>query len=131
MKDFNFKLSKQRITVEHAFGCLKLRFRSLQMMGAHENVQDAWRAIDSLMIVHNMCLYYDDQPAQLDDYSEDIHDDGIGDWDGDILPEMTQNNVGGPADIPHSERAASLRVEGYRLRNELMDIVCPAAEYQQ
>ncbi|KAJ7888199.1 hypothetical protein B0H13DRAFT_1582675, partial [Mycena leptocephala] len=30
MKDFNFKLSKQRITVEHAFGCLKLRCRSLQ-----------------------------------------------------------------------------------------------------
>ncbi|KAE9399054.1 hypothetical protein BT96DRAFT_821071, partial [Gymnopus androsaceus JB14] len=130
MKDFNYKLSNQRITVEHAFGCLKLRFRSLQYMGLHENVQDVWRAIDAMMIFHNMCLYYKDHPDTLEDYTGELNDDGTGDWDADILPEVTQDDVGGPADIPHHETPNWLKREGYKLRNTLLDTVCPIENYQ-
>lgn len=72
-------------------------------MGLHEDVQDVWRAIDAIMIVHNMCLYYKDHPEKLEDYLEDLKDDGTGDWDADILPKVIQGDVRGPANIPHHE----------------------------
>ncbi|KAJ7321275.1 hypothetical protein DFH08DRAFT_661999, partial [Mycena albidolilacea] len=68
MKKFNFTLSSEHIQVEHAFGCFKLHFQSAQMMGSHKDVQNVWCAIDALFIMHNMCLWHDDHPKQLEDY---------------------------------------------------------------
>ncbi|KAF7304138.1 DDE Tnp4 domain-containing protein [Mycena indigotica] len=88
MKNFNYLLSTQRITVEHAFGCLKLRFRSMQMMGGHKQVQNVWRAIEAMMIMHNMCLIHDDHPNRFKEYTP-----GMGD-------QLAIDTAGNDADIP-------------------------------
>jgi hypothetical protein len=124
MKDFNYKLSKQRISVEHAFGCLKLRFRSLQLMGSHDNVDDVWRAIDAMLIFHNLCLRLDDHPRYLPGYTETA-----GTMEED-LNAAVDNAVGGPVNIPLVETDARLREDGYALRDQLLDTVCPLENYE-
>jgi hypothetical protein len=40
--------------------------------GSHKDVQDVWCAIYVLFIMHNMCLWHDNHPKQLEDYQEDL-----------------------------------------------------------
>jgi hypothetical protein len=58
MRAFNKRLSGVRIGVEHAFGMLKGRFRSLKEMGPHADIQEMYKAIEVLLILHNMCIEY-------------------------------------------------------------------------
>ena len=62
MRAFNKRLSGIRIEVEHAFGMLKGRFRSLKEMGPHADIQEMYKAIEVLLILHNMCIDYGDKP---------------------------------------------------------------------
>lgn len=124
MRDFNYKLSSVRISVEHVFGQLKGRFPSLRCMGSHEDVNDIYRAIEALMILHNMCLYHGDHPASIWNVvlqDEDLLRNGDG-------YEMTA--IDGPPNNPQGETDASLREAGYRMRMEILDQVFPAHLYE-
>ncbi|THU98346.1 hypothetical protein K435DRAFT_599927, partial [Dendrothele bispora CBS 962.96] len=122
MKRFNVRLSQIRIRVEHAFGQLKGRFPSLRCMGAHLDTKEVYEVIEALIILHNMCLYYRDEPEQIKDILL---------VDRDLLRNSDGNEgfdavyFEGEPSIPAHETEEWLRVEGYRLRNELLDIVCP------
>ncbi|KAJ7314674.1 hypothetical protein DFH08DRAFT_716434, partial [Mycena albidolilacea] len=94
MKDFNYKLSKQCISVEHAFGCLKLCFHSLQLMGSHNNGDNIWCAIDTMLIFHNLCLCLDNDPRYLLGYTE------IAGTMEEDLNTAVDNAVGVPINIP-------------------------------
>ncbi|KAI5888410.1 uncharacterized protein SCHCODRAFT_01347275, partial [Schizophyllum commune H4-8] len=137
MIDFNKLLSKQRVTVEHAFGVLKMRFHSLRLMGYHDDVQDVWRVIEALLILHNLCLYHKDHPEAFDEYAEVIlaaneegDDTDEEEEEEEDVPTVTGVDVHGPSDLPRHETVAWLRTAGHQKRRELLDIVCPMANYQ-
>ncbi|PBK65329.1 hypothetical protein ARMSODRAFT_892022, partial [Armillaria solidipes] len=130
MKDFNFKLSGVRISVEHAFGAWKGRFPSLRCMGAHRDVQDIYRVVEALIVLHNMCLYYDDHPENIvnivlrDTDLRTDHDDG------DAEEGFGGETIDGEPNVPAHETATWLKEEGYRMRLNLLDEVCPVHIYQ-
>ena len=86
MQDFNKRLSSIRIVSEHAFGMIKGCFLSLKEMGTHRNIQDMYKAIEAMMILHNICIDWNDSPEEIWDYDPADHwendgndeDDGIG-----------------------------------------------------
>ncbi|KAJ7776059.1 hypothetical protein DFH07DRAFT_732102, partial [Mycena maculata] len=126
MKDFNFILSSEHIRVEHAFGCFKLRFQSARMMGGHKDVQDVWRAVDALLILHNMCLH-GDHTKYLEQYREDLGNDRT----GEERPEPDPNDffVFQPPSVPAIETGAWLKEQGLQLREQLLNLVCPERDY--
>ncbi|KAF7367609.1 DDE Tnp4 domain-containing protein [Mycena sanguinolenta] len=128
MKDFNFTLSSERIRVEHAFGCFKLRFQSARMMGIHKDVQDVWRALDALLVMHNMCLWHNDHPKHLEDYRDSLRDDDAPGGNHDE-PEVDEQVFDTP-DIPAEETAAWLKDRGLELRQQLLDQVFPEEDYK-
>lgn len=62
--------------MEHAFGLLKGRFLSLKEMGTHHDIQETYKVIEALMVIHNMCIDHGDRPEQIHDF--DPHDDFLG-----------------------------------------------------
>ena len=65
MRAFNKCLSGVWIGVEHAFGMLKGRFQLLKEMGPHVDIQEMYKAIEVLLILHNMCIGYGDKPEDI------------------------------------------------------------------
>jgi hypothetical protein len=126
MKDFNFILSSERIRVEHGFGCFKLRFQSARIMGGHKDVQDVWRAIDALLILHNMCLHHGDHPKHLEDYREDLGNDRTGER---VEPDPNDFFVFQPPEVPAIETGAWLKEQGLQLREKLLNLVCPEEDF--
>ena len=119
MRTFNRRVSNIRITSEHAFGVLKARFPSLKEMGPHRNIQDMYKAIEALMIIHNICFDWGDKPEDTwdiegaDDRSDDEEDDG-----------MESSIINGEADVPAHETERWLLEQGREkwliLMNELI-----------
>jgi hypothetical protein len=77
---FNKIFSSARIWVEMTFGRLKARFPSLYCMGVVHNIQDLYRSIEALMVLHNICIDFGDRvdgqygidaPAQDEDAFND------------------------------------------------------------
>lgn len=122
MKQFNYVLSSQRITVEHAFGQLKGRFQSLRFLGAHRDIKEMYEAIETLIILHNMCIFHQDRP-------EDIMDIIIG------SPDLIRDNEGfdgihiiGDPNLPAHETEAWLQRKGFKMRLDILNKVFPADE---
>ncbi|KAF5332528.1 hypothetical protein D9611_005120 [Ephemerocybe angulata] len=63
MRRFNKRLSSVRIGVEHAFGRLKRRFRSLQNFTPHRDIRETYKAIEAMLVLHNLCIEYRDKPV--------------------------------------------------------------------
>ncbi|KAG9090217.1 hypothetical protein FS749_000734 [Ceratobasidium sp. UAMH 11750] len=116
-REFNRKISKARIVVEWAFGRLKARFPALKKLGAVRNMRDIYRAIEAMMVVHNLCHQLGDSPndfrAQHDDgeYPGGL-DDNLD--DDDELGEIDERNMG----------AGALNA-GREFRRQCVDIICP------
>ncbi|KAE9387071.1 hypothetical protein BT96DRAFT_838206, partial [Gymnopus androsaceus JB14] len=68
MWKFSIHLSSEHIRVEHAFGKLKGCFPSLKEMGSHKKVQEMYKVIEVLLILHNMCINYGDVPEYIFDF---------------------------------------------------------------
>ncbi|EEB98236.1 hypothetical protein MPER_02295, partial [Moniliophthora perniciosa FA553] len=127
MKDFNYTLSKQQITVKHAFGALKGCFPSLRFLGSHRDVNDNWRVIEALMILHNICLYYNDHPELIDDFvivmdtrTQDDHED---------IPPASPTPDMESLGLPLNETDAWLQEKGHKLHKEILDSVFPIENY--
>ena len=111
MRTFNRQVSNIWITSEHAFGVLKARFPSLKEMGPHRNIQDMYKAIEALMIIHNICIDWGDKPEDTwdiegaDDRSDDEEDDG-----------MESSIINGEADVPAHKTERWLLEQGREKR---------------
>lgn len=120
MKQFNYVLSSQRITVEHAFGQLKGQFQSLQFLGAHRDIKEMYEVIETLIILHNMCIFHQDRPQDIIDMiigSPDLIRDEEG-FDG--------VQINGDPNLPAYETEAWLQREGYKMRLDILNRVFPA-----
>lgn len=112
MWEFNKHLSGVCIASEHAFGLLKGRFPSLKEMGRHEDIQDLYKAMEAMMIIHNICMDWKDRPDYIWDF--DPTDDWSDDEDED---EVQGEDVGcevidGEAHVPDHETNAWLMEVG-------------------
>lgn len=75
---FNYRLSKARVVVERAFGKLKNRWRCL-LKQLEESTNRVPKTIITCCILHNICIYMDDELEEDDDDDEsDDDDDGVG-----------------------------------------------------
>jgi hypothetical protein len=119
-REFNRKISRARIVVEWAFGRLKWRFPALTKLGAVHDINDTYRTIEALMIVHNMCFDHGDAPeysrARPDGGDAGIADD-VDDLDYDDDTEDDRREGEG-------ENGGLLRA-GRAFRERCMDIICP------
>ena len=123
MRAFNKRLSSIRIASEHAFGLLKGRFPSLKEMGKHENIQDMYKAIEAMMVLHNICIDWSDRPEDIWDYDPtDVWpDDGEEGMDVDIGCEV----IGGDAQVPGHETDAWLKEMGRQKRMNMLNELFP------
>ena len=75
---FNYRLSKAHVVVERAFGKLKNRWRCL-LKQLEESTDRVPKTIITCCILHNICIYMDDELEEDDDDDEsDDDDDGVG-----------------------------------------------------
>lgn len=125
---FNQKLSSIRIYIEHVFGLLKSRFQSLRQLGRHEDIKQAYRVIQALMVIHNLCIDFGDQPMDGGDdtqgnvtQEEDITQEDILGYGGVEMDEAVQ--------LPEGETAELLREEGQAKRNAVLDDLFPVGNY--
>lgn len=94
MRRFNFRLSSVRIASEHAYGMLKGRFLLLKEMGKHADIQDIYKAIETLIVIHNICIDWGDKPEDI--WSFDPKESWANGED-DNEDEEENNEVGGEA----------------------------------
>ena len=92
MRAFNKCVSHIWIVSEHAFGLFKARFPSLREMGPHKKIQDMYKAIKAMMIIHNICIDWVNKPEDIwdinntDSWSDD-EEEGDDDTDGNGIIE--------------------------------------------
>ena len=122
IKQFNRALSNVRIASEHAFGMLKGQFLSLKEMGSHRDMQDVYKAIEAMMILHNICLRWGDDPTKIWDY----HPEDRWQGDDDLEETIDADLFDAPAvDIPEHESYDWLKEAGRRKRWILLDTLFP------
>jgi hypothetical protein len=72
---------------------LKGRFRSLKEMGPYADIQEMYKAIEAMLILHNMCIDYGDKPG--DDWEIDTtgvsHEVGLVEHDEDSDAMIVEN----------------------------------------
>jgi hypothetical protein len=133
MREFNVLLSSVRIASEHAYGLLKGRFLSLKGMGEHKDIQTIYKAIEAMLVLHNICIDWDDHPDTIWQYnSTDIWEgwDGMEDRvddedDEDEGTEVGIDDIEGEANIPARETPQYLKDEGRRKRQIIFDELFP------
>lgn len=91
MRQFNKRLSSVRIISEHAYGRLKGRFPGLKALGTHHDINDCYKAIGALLVLHNMCLDLGDRPEDIFDF--DPRDTPAGE------PEMEEEEQPDPDEV--------------------------------
>jgi hypothetical protein len=57
---------------------LKGQFQSLNEMGTHHDIQETYRVIKALMVVHNMCIDHGDKPEDIHDFDPSDDFSGMG-----------------------------------------------------
>jgi hypothetical protein len=118
MRAFNLRLSSVRIVIEHAFGLFKGRFPSLRAMGPHQNIQDLYKTIEALMVLHNMAINFKDRPCdewRIDENPDDQDDE----TDGNEEPMVSE--VVGEARVPAYETDLYLKERGRVKRLALLN----------
>ena len=96
-KNFNYRLSKARVVVEHAYGRLKGRWRCL-LKRNNVLVHDLPELVAASCVLHNIC---------------EIHGESFDDWMQDVTDHSSVNS--------HSTSSASSdNVSGKRIREALM-----------
>lgn len=120
---FNKKLSSARITVEHSFGLLKGRFPALQDLGDVTNVEDVYRFINALMVLHNMCVDHGDRPEDIPGFDTFTSSHSV----PHVLTHVPSYGHAIPsADrIPEGESDEHLRQLGLQMRNVYLNMLVP------
>jgi hypothetical protein len=118
-REFNYQMSRARIVVEWTFGRLKSRFPALRKLGAVRDINDTYRAIEAMMVVHNMCQNLGDRPHETsaeaeEEEEEEEEEDGDGDEDGDRDERRAVE-----------EHHPTLLAAGRAFRLRCLDKICP------
>ncbi len=109
---------------------LKGRFPALKLLGTPEDIQNAYRVVQALMAVHNICLDMGDRPEHIHEYDpNDLEIDGVID-PLELLRDVELSHYGGvvgdaPVNIPRGETDDTLRAAGYEMRMKLLDEIVP------
>lgn len=117
---FNILLNAARSKIEHAFGVLKGRFRSLTMLRCRINVEEdvliASMYISACVVLHNILVR-----SELDDpYSEQVRRE-LAERLDNIHHNGGEAGVGEP--ILTNAQARALRAQGVAKRSRLMEDV--------
>ncbi|KAK2466621.1 hypothetical protein APHAL10511_000879 [Amanita phalloides] len=133
----NFKINQQRSNVitsstfdshhfrtcvENAFGMLKGRFPALKALSPAENIQETYRDVAALLVIHNICIDLGDHPESVLNYApavEEPQDEGeFAGYGGNIGDDVEVN-------VPDGETDAALKRAGFALREQLLDELYP------
>ncbi|KAF8836147.1 hypothetical protein BDN67DRAFT_911697, partial [Paxillus ammoniavirescens] len=128
-RKFNNRLSSIRIAVEHTFGLLKGRFPALKDLPPEIDIQNTYRLVHALMVMHNICIDLEDHPEDIPeiifgDDSRTLPKDAEGDEDAD-LSNYGAPVIDGPIDIPAWESDEWLRREGQKRREQILNDIYP------
>jgi len=126
---FNNRLSSIRVFIEHAFGLLKNRFLSLKDFGRHQKIQEVYRVIQALMVIHNLCIDWKDgeplleQGEGTDGSSDSDIDVDVTGYGGIVVPAEDQDRV------PTYETDNWHRDEGSLKRLAMLDELFPLTDF--
>ncbi|EJF59915.1 hypothetical protein DICSQDRAFT_64153 [Dichomitus squalens LYAD-421 SS1] len=126
MHEFNKRLSSMRIISEHAYGRLKGRFLGLKAAGKHHDIEDLYKAIEALLILHNICMDWNDHPEDITNF--DPRELPVDDENEEQDPDENPPILEGDANIPLHETDQWLKEQGYAKRNVLLEYLFPAPE---
>ncbi|KIM79609.1 hypothetical protein PILCRDRAFT_89993 [Piloderma croceum F 1598] len=121
IRAFNKRLLSVHITSEHAFGLLKGLFPLLKGMGRHKDIQDAFKAIEAMMIIHNICIDRRDRPDHIWDFDPT---DGLSD-DKDEEPDICGEVIEGKAHVSDHETNVWLMETGRQKHDIIFNELFP------
>jgi hypothetical protein len=103
---------------------LKGRFPALKALSPAENIQETYRDVAALIIIHNICLDLGDHPENILDYIPADASAEEPQTQGALA--MHGGNVGDEeVNVPEGETDATLKKAGYALREQLLDELFP------
>lgn len=126
LRQFNKHISSIRIRVEHAFGKLKGCFPSLKALGANQDIHEIYRAVQAMMVLHNLCIDWGDSPEEIPFFDPDTAEDDAQPLNVD-LTDYTAPAVGDP-NVPLWETDDWLKHAGQQMREDSMDDLFPEWE---
>ena len=100
------------------------------MMGGMSDINDVYRVIEALMVIHNMCIDYHDSPKKIPDFEEDAGR-GIMEEENSFIIEQIQDNISLQIPIPAHETDDWLLQEGRKVRDRLLDRIVPPRNRQE
>lgn len=127
MRKFNKLISSVRARVEQAYGLLKGRFPSLKLLGTPADMQDAYRTVEALAVIHNFCIDNQDHATSIpgfDGFDQDVYEAVIAAREGN----GGQAADDGDVEIPGHETNVWLREEGFAMREEIFEELFPEDE---
>lgn len=95
-------------------------------MGPHDNINDVYDMVEALMILHNICIEWNDKPEYIwkydpqDEYPPDTEEEEARD-DADNITQV----VVGETEVPMHETDAWLKAKGLQKRREVLDELFP------
>lgn len=129
MRKFNKLISSVRARVEQAYGLLKGRFPALKLLGTPADMQDAYRTVEALAVIHNFCIDNQDHATTIP---------GFDGFDHDVYEAMRaarEGNGGRQAgdgdddeEVPGYETNAWLREAGLEMREQIFAELFPEGE---
>ena len=129
MREFNKRLSSARIISEHAFGRLKGRFPGLKDLGTHRDVQDMYKAIEAMLVLHNICIEWQDHPQDIIDFNprDDFDEAAVADppVQVDMDTRVYCQVIEGEAEIPEHETDLWMKEQGHLKRKQILDRLFP------
>lgn len=118
---FNHLISHARVLIECAFGHLKNRFPSLMRMGAVSDMDDLYRSVEAMLILHNMCYdLHDTVSGQPDSFTRARLEEEDGELYDYVGQEHEDNDWGEGIDVNEP-----LLEAGRAFREECMNLICP------
>ena len=89
-------------------------------MGEHKDIQMIYEAIEAMLVLHNICIDWNDHPDTIWQYnSTDIWEDRVDDEDEET--EVGIDDIEGEANIPKCETPQYLKDEGWQKQQIIFD----------
>lgn len=95
----------------------------MKEMGPHADIQEMYKAIEALLILHNMCIDYGDKPD--DDWEIDLDEERSVEHEEDPDAMIIENGE----NIPARETNAWLKRQGCAKRMIIFNDLFPEANY--
>lgn len=101
-------------------------------MGGTLDMQEVYKAVEALMVIHNLAIDLDDHPEEIWDYDSTDESSIAGpdneDADNWVLQEFGHAIVE-RLSVPGRETDTWLRTKGYAMRIQLLNKLCPIGDY--